>query len=79
MTPRGWFILVLRGLGVWQAIDVVEYAATTYSAYIGIFHPRETSLQFYLLTVGIHLFLAVWLLYFAPATARVFYPDDRPR
>jgi hypothetical protein len=79
MTPRDWFILVLRGFGIWQLVDVVEYAGITYSIYAGTYRPRDMSWQFYFLATGMHFLLAVWLLYFAPATSRLFYPADHQR
>jgi hypothetical protein len=77
MTPRDWFTLVLRGFGVWQAIDVIEYAGLTYTVHAGTYRPRELSFEFYLLSTGVHFLLAVLLLYLAPAIARLFYPSDR--
>jgi hypothetical protein len=77
MTPLNCFILVLRGFGVWQAIDVIEDAAVAYALHAGTYRPRELSFEFYLLSTGVHFLLAVLLLYFAPAMARLFYPSDR--
>ena len=73
MTPRQIFILILRGLGAWQLIDTIEFIGVTYSVHAGTYHPRDSSFEFYLLATGIHFLLAVWLLWFAPATADLFY------
>ena len=73
MTPRQVFILILRGLGAWQLIDTIEYIGVTYGVHAGTYRLRDSSFEFCLLATGIHFLLAVWLLWFAPLTADLFY------
>ncbi len=79
MTSRQVFILILRGLGAWQLIDTIEFIGVTYSVYAGTYRPRDGTFEFYLLATGIHFLIAIWLLWFAPATANLFYKTSSDR
>jgi hypothetical protein len=77
MNARQYFILGLRLLGVWQLIDAIDFFFTTMSVSAQLYRPTISSLGFYILATFVHFSLAVWLLKFAPATARFFYPERR--
>lgn len=78
MNPRDYFTLGLRLFGVWQLIDTVEFFFTTFTIVTDLYHPTTASPGYWMLATFVHFFLAVWLLKFAPATARFFYPDRSP-
>ena len=76
MSSRDWLTLVLRAFGVWQLIETVEYLATAFCVTAHFYKSTSASFDFYMVATFVHFFLAVWLLKFAPSTARFFYPDE---
>jgi len=77
MTPRVWFILGLRLFGVWQLIYAVTDAFTTFTIIQRFYQPGTGGAGFYMSLTFMHFFLALWLLKFAPQTARFFYPETK--
>ena len=75
MNPRDYFTLGLRLFGIWQLIDAVEFFFTAFSVVTDLYHTTTAAPGYWMLAIFVHFFLAVWLLKFAPATARFFYPD----
>lgn len=75
MMPRDWFTLALRVLGVLQLIDAVEYFATSIAVRADLYRTTAASLGWFITATLVHFALAVWLLKYAPKTARLFYPD----
>jgi hypothetical protein len=74
MTAKGWFILILRGFGVWQFTFAVEYFASALCVHAGFYRTNTGSFEFYLVAALVHLVSSLVLLVFAPAIARIFYP-----
>ena len=79
MNSKDWFMLGLRLLGVYQLIETVEYLFTSFSITAGVYGTSHGSASWYMLVTFLHFCLSVWLLKFAPQTARFFYPDSRSR
>jgi hypothetical protein len=79
MNPRDWFTLGLRLFGIYQLIDTIEYFFTSLSISAGVYGTSHGSASWYMLVTFVHFFLSVWLLKFAPQTARFFYPDTSVR
>jgi hypothetical protein len=74
MTPRDWFTLILRVLGVWELIATADEVVTILNINAGLWHPARTEIQSYI-AHGIATFLiGIWLLKGAPTIARIFYP-----
>jgi hypothetical protein len=74
MTPRAWFTVALRIMGVWQVLLGVEAAATVFTVSRGLSHPLRTELGAYFTITVVHFLAALLLLTGAPAIASIFYP-----
>jgi hypothetical protein len=74
-TPLGWFIVGMRILGIWQLMNVIGDLVAMIGINADLYRPQYTKPGWYMLAAFGHFALAVWLLKFAPQTARFFYPD----
>ena len=79
MNSKDWFTLGLRLFGVYQLIETIEYLFTSFSISAGLYGTSHGSASWYMLVTFVHFCLSVWLLKFAPQTARFFYPDSHGR
>lgn len=73
MTPRTWFTLALRALGVWVAIDGIDLLVTVVNIKFGFASPMTTQLPAYLLHAAGKLVIAFVLLKGAPLISAYFY------
>ena len=79
MTPRSWFTLALRLLGVWAAFDGVDQLVTIANIKFGLFTPAYTALPAYLLHAGAKFGIAFLLLRGAPVISAYFYAPEPPK
>jgi hypothetical protein len=73
MTPRSWFTLGLRILGVWAAIEGIEQIVVALNIKAGFFQPGYTQLSAYALHAAARMLVAFVLLVGAPAISAFFY------
>ena len=73
MTPRSWFTLALRLLGVWAAIDSIDQIVTILNIKAGFFQPGYTQVWAYALHAAGKMLVAFCLLVGAPVIAAYFY------
>ncbi len=84
MSPRELMVVLLRVLGIWEAIHAVAVTLPVMRAFSSLYGPANSnmlpSLEQYAWSVGfpggIHLLAAVALLWFAEPLSRFFYPRD---
>jgi hypothetical protein len=79
MTAKDWFIVGVRLLGVWQLTVTLGDLFMALSISEGAYQRQSGSAGWYMVSAFLHFILTVWLLKFAPDTARYFYPDARPK
>ena len=75
MTPRDWFIVGLRLIGIWQLTEMIGDLVGIIGINAGYYRTQYGTPSWYMIVAFGHFALAVWLLKFAPQTARFFYPD----
>ena len=75
MTPRLWFSVALRALGVWELLGATDHLVTLFNVKTGLYETAAQPLAFF--THGaVDLVLALTLLKGAPVITRYFYPDS---
>jgi hypothetical protein len=73
MTPRSWFTLALRLLGVWAAIEGIDQNVVVLNIRAGFFQPGYTQASAYALHAAARMLVAFALLVGAPMVAAFFY------
>jgi hypothetical protein len=73
MTPRSWFALALRLLGVWAAIEGIDQIVVVLNIKAGVFQPGYTQASAYALHAAAKILVAFVLLVGAPMVAAYFY------
>lgn len=73
MTPRSWFTLTLRLLGVWAAMEGIDSIVTVLNIKAGFYQPTVTHLGDYALHAGGRMLVAFVLLMGAPLISAYVY------
>src|SRR5580704_95661 len=76
MTPRDWFTLALRILGVWELIYTVDTIVTIFNITAHLFRLERTDVAAYVTHALISFLIAVWLLKAGHSIAAFFYPQQ---
>jgi len=75
MTPRSWFALALRILGVWVALDAIQDFTAMANVLMHLYNPAYTSPTGYFVYGAVKAVMALILLKGAPLVALHFYPS----
>jgi len=78
MTPRMYFTLVLRCIGVWKIIDGLEHFVTAYNVNKGFYTPQLTQAQAFLTHGALNFLAGLALLLGAAAIGALVVPATRP-
>jgi hypothetical protein len=73
MTPRSWFTLALRLMGVWAAIEGIDQIVVVLNMKAGFFQPGYTQASAYALHAAARMLVAFALLVGAPMITAFFY------
>jgi hypothetical protein len=73
MTPRTWFTLALRIIGVWVAIDGIDQLAAVVNIKFGFSSPVTTQLPAFLIHGALKILIAFVVLRGAPLISSYFY------
>jgi hypothetical protein len=76
MTPRDWFTLALRILGIWELIYTIDTVVTIFNVTAHLFRLERTDVAAYVTHALISFLIAVWLLKAGPSIAAFFYPQQ---
>ena len=84
MTPKDWFTVALRILGVWRVLASIDGFVSCYGVATNLIRTDLYTAQSYLTQAAMDAFAAVILLFLAPRIAAFFYepvrvkPSDPP-
>ena len=77
MTPRTYFVLILRGIGIWKLAHSLEDFTTAWNIHEKLYTlPYETSSSFVNLGV-VNILVGAFLLFGAAAIAALLVPGAR--
>jgi hypothetical protein len=74
MTPRLWFSVALRVLGVWELLDALYHFTTVATIKAGLYTPVTSQAASFFVHGVIKTLIAVVLLKWASLIAAYFYP-----
>lgn len=74
MTSKELFVTGVRLFGVWQLLQVVEYAVGAFNHVVGFYAERNTAVESYYTIGSAHLVVGLYLLAGAPQVVSFFYP-----
>lgn len=74
MASKELFVTGVRLLGVWQLLQVIDYAVAAFDLTVGFYVERNLSVQSYYTHGSTHLVVGLYLLGGAPHIVRFFYP-----
>jgi hypothetical protein len=74
MTPRQWFSVALRVLGVWELLDALYHFTTVVTIKTGLFTPAASQPGAFFVHGVAKVIIAIVLLKWASLIAAYFYP-----
>lgn len=79
MTPRMYFVLVLRGMGIWRLVYSLEYFTSAWNIHEKFYTlPYDTAASFVNLGM-VNLLVGAVLLFGASAIGALVVPAIRPK
>jgi hypothetical protein len=77
MSPGDWFILILQAFGMWELIITLNDVVYVFNVMAKFTRLERSTVESLIVHAFLSFFLSMWLLKFAPRTARFFYPNSR--
>jgi hypothetical protein len=74
MTPRLWFSVALRVLGVWELLDALYHFTTVITIKTGLYTPVASQPASFFVHGVVKVLIAIVLLKWASLVAAYFYP-----
>jgi hypothetical protein len=74
MTPRHWFSVALRVLGVWELLDALYHFTTVVTIKTGLYTPAASQPASFFVHGVVKVVVAIVLLKWASLIAAYFYP-----
>jgi hypothetical protein len=74
MTPRMYFTLVLRGIGIWNFIEGLDHFVTAFNVHKGLYTPSLTDSQAFVTHGSLHLVVGIVLLAGAATISALLVP-----
>jgi hypothetical protein len=74
MTPRLWFSVALRVLGVWELLDALYHFTTVATIKTGLYTPVASQPASFFVHGVVKTLIAIVLLKWASLIAAYFYP-----
>lgn len=76
MKPRDWFILILRGFGIYEFTSFLHQVISIFNVVLHFARLERTQLEAYIGHAVLSFALSLWLLKSAPNIANFFYHDS---
>ncbi len=78
MSPKHWFVLACRVMGVWTLLGAITSWVTVHNVLKGFFRPESTSIGGYVLHAAVDTVLGLYLLVGSAQLASLVYGHSDP-